>query len=149
MIPMKHNEGSKPAQVGGMELSGLGHVSRKGPMPRAAPQNLLHPSNQNLASGGLGGMTTNQIRNLHPPGTSQNHITAMKSQMNNGKNFQAAHNAVERNFPAKRRGMGLSIPSSKTLGFGALLFSVVGGSYYFYQRRSLRDEMADEEDDAE
>jgi hypothetical protein len=74
----------------------------------------------------------------------------MKSQMNNGKNFQDAHNiATNKGFPAKRRGIGLTMPSTKTLGFGAILFSVVGGSYYFYQRRNLRDEMADEEDDSE
>ncbi len=150
---MKHNNNSKPAPVSGMDLGGLGHVSRKGPAPRPAPATLLNPSNQSLTSGsvgGLGGMTTNQIRNLHPPGTSSNHINAMKRHMNAGQNFPTAHDmATQQGFPAKRRGMGLSIPSSRTLGFGALLIGVTAGSYYFYQRRNLSDEMADEEYDAE
>jgi len=152
MIPMKHNDNNKPAQVGGMELSGLGHVSRKGPMPRPAPQNMLSPSNQNLANGNMGGlgMSSNQIRNLHPPGTSQNHISAMQRHMSQGKNFKPAHNlATEQGFPAKRRGIGMSLPSSSTVGLALLLMGVTGGSYYFYQRRNLRDELAEEEDDSE
>ena len=154
MIPMKHNDNQKPAASNGGGLSGLDHVARKNPIARAAPANLLNPSNQSLSNGsagGLGGMSVNQIRNGHPAGTSQNHITAMKSHMNAGSNFPTAHNqATEQGFPAKRRGMGLiAIPKSTTIGFGLALLGVIGGSAYYYRRRTLSDELAELEDDSE
>ena len=152
MIPTRRQSDDKPAPSSGGGLSGLSHVDRKSLAPRPAPSTMLNPSNASLASGNTGGlgMTTNQIRNAHPPGTSQNHITAMKSHMNQGANFQSAHNAAtQQGFPAKRRGMGLSKPSSKTVGFAVLMAAVAGGSYFYYNRRSLRDALAEEEDDSE
>jgi hypothetical protein len=150
MIPMKHDN-NKPAAINGGGLGGLDHVGRKSPMPRPAPANLMNPSNQSLAnglSGGLG-MTTNQIRNAHPTGTSQNHISAMKKHMNTGNSFPVAHNsAIKQGFPAKRN-MGLSMPKPKTLGFFLVLSAVATGSAYYYRRRNLADKLADEEDDAE
>lgn len=152
MIPTRRQSDDKPAPASGGGLSGLSHVDRKSLTPRPAPTTMLNPSNASLASGNTGGlgMTTNQIRNAHPPGTSQNHITAMKRHMNQGANFQSAHNmATQQGFPAKRRGMGLSKPSTKTVGFTVLMAAVAGGSYFFYTRRNLRDALAEEEDDSE
>lgn len=152
MIPTRRQTDDKPAAVNGGGLSGLSHVDRKSLTPRPAPTAMLNPSNASLASGNMGGlgMTTNQIRNAHPPGTSQNHITAMKKHMNQGANFKSAHNmATQQGFPAKRRGIGLSMPSTKTVGFGVLMLAVASGSYYYYNRRSLRDALAEEEDDSE
>jgi len=153
MIPMKHNDNQKPASSNGGGLSGLDHVARKNPMPRPAPANLLNPSNQSLSngsSGGLGSLSTNQIRNGHPAGTSQNHLAAMKSHMNTGSNFPTAHKqATAQGLPAKRRGIGMSMPKPTTIGFGLALLGVIGGSAYYYRRRNLSDELAEMEDDSE
>lgn len=152
LIPTRRNSDDKPTPATGGGLSGLSHVNRKSLTPRPAPSAMLGPSNASLAAGGMGGlgMTTNQIRNAHPPGTSQNHITAMKSQMNNGASFQNAHNtATNKGFPAKRRGIGASLPSTKTMGFSVLMMAIAGGSVFYYKRRSLRDDLAEEEDDSE
>ena len=152
MIPTRRQSDDKPAPASGGGLSGLSHVDRKSLTPRPAPTTMLNPSNASLASGNTGGlgMTTNQIRNAHPPGTSQNHITAMKRHMNQGANFQSAHNmATQQGFPAKRRGIGLSKPSTSTVGYTLLLLAVTSGSVMYYKRRNLRDLLAEEEDDSE
>ena len=95
-------------------------------------------------------MTTNQIRNAHPPNTGPQHITAMKKHMNRGANFPTAHKKAEQQgFPAKRRGLGISMPSSSTLGFVAMLVAVGTGSALYYRRRSIRDAFSEEEDDSE
>ena len=45
-------------------------------------------------------MSVNQIMQRHPPGTSLNHGRAMHEFMQNGNNFQTAHNrAVQAGFP--------------------------------------------------
>jgi hypothetical protein len=134
MIPMKHDN-NKPAVINGGGLGGLDHVGRKSPKPRPAPANLMNPSNQSLVDGL--GMTTNQIRNTNPTGTSQNRISP------------TTHNrAVTQGFPAKRN-MGLSMPKPKTLGFFLILSAVTTASAYYYRRRNLADKLADEEDDSE
>ena len=152
MIPTRRNSDDKPQAVNGGGLSGLSHVDRKSPTPRPAPTTMLNPPNANLTNGKMGGlgMTTNQIRNAHPPNTSPQHITAMKRHMNQGANFSTAHmKAEQQGFPAKRRGMGLSLPSSSTLGFLAMLTAVGVGSAFYYRKRSLADVFAEEEDDSE
>ena len=64
-------------------------------------------------------------------------------------NLSIALSKLSEGFPAKRRGLGLHTPSTRTVGFSVLLAAVAGGSYLFYTRRSLRDALAEEEDDSE
>ena len=40
-------------------------------------------------------MKLQEIRNKHPPGTSQKHLTKMKKYMDEGLSFQQAHNKAE------------------------------------------------------
>jgi len=152
VIPTRRKSDDKPQAINGGGLSGLSHVDRKSPTPRPAPTTMLNPPNANLTNGEMGGlgMTTNQIRNAHPPNTGPQHITAMKKHMNRGANFPTAHKKAEQQgFPAKRRGLGISMPSSSTLGFVAMLVAVGTGSALYYRRRSIRDAFSEEEDDSE
>ena len=51
------------------------------------------------------GMSKSEIRQKHPPGTSQKHIDAMHKYMKEGNSFQEAHNRAEASgFPAKPLG---------------------------------------------
>tara|TARA_B100001287_G_scaffold172843_1_gene145541 strand:- start:7518 stop:7931 length:414 start_codon:yes stop_codon:yes gene_type:complete len=67
---------------------------------------ILDPDLLNKASfrGSLG-MSKSEIRQKHPPGTSQKHIDAMHRYMKEGNSFQEAHNRAEASgFPAKPLG---------------------------------------------
>ena len=67
---------------------------------------ILDPDLLNKASfrGSLG-MSKSEIRQKHPPGTSQKHIDAMYRYMKEGNSFEDAHNRAERyDAPAKPLG---------------------------------------------
>jgi len=71
-------------------------------------------------------MSVNQIMQRHPPGTSLNHGRAMHEFMQNGNNFQTAHNrAVQAGFPP----MGSTNQPGITqmAGYGFDFLRVAGG----------------------
>ncbi len=75
-------------------------------------------------------MKLHEIRNKHPPGTSQKHLTAMKQYMNQGLSFQQAHNKAEATgapaFPNQNNGLGEayhpSVLVAYPLAWGALVY---------------------------
>ncbi len=86
-------------------------------------------------------MKLHEIRNKHPPGTSQKHLTAMKQYMNQGLSFQQAHNKAEATgapaFPNQNNGLGEAFHTSILLGYPLYIGSMVYFSYKLLKKQEI------------
>ncbi len=78
-------------------------------------------------------MKLHEIRNKHPIGTSQKHLTTMKQYMNQGLSFQQAHNKAEATgapaFPNQNNRLGEAFHPSILYGYPLAWASMIYVTY--------------------